>query len=91
METSEPHPRAPRCDGSLKRKADTTEEAAEAAPGMLAENERDTAAEMLYSAGFRQKVERRPMTQANVYSRPYAQMRGHTSYLTFATLLPRST
>lgn len=91
METSEPHPQAPHCDGSLKRKADTTEEAAEAAPGMLAENERDTAAEMLYSAGFRQKVERRPMTQANVYSRPYAQMRGHTSYLTFATLLPRST
>lgn len=46
-------------------------------------------AEMLYSAGFRQKVERRPVQCANVYSRPFPQMRGHTSYLTFATLLPR--
>lgn len=46
-------------------------------------------AEMLYSSGFRQKVERRPVQQANVYSRPYPHMRGHTSYLTFATLLPR--
>lgn len=46
-------------------------------------------AEMLYSAGFRQKVELRPMSATNVYSRPFPQMRGHTSYLTFATLLPQ--
>ena len=31
-------------------------------------------AEMLYSAGFRQKVERRPLHSANVYSRPFPQV-----------------
>ncbi|WFC94020.1 guanidinoacetate N-methyltransferase [Malassezia brasiliensis] len=46
-------------------------------------------AEMLYSAGFRQKTEIRPMVATNVYSRPFPQMRGHTSYLTFATLQPQ--
>lgn len=30
-----------------------------------------------------------PLQAASVYSRPYYEMRGHTSYLTFATLLPR--
>lgn len=30
-----------------------------------------------------------PSQAATVYSRPYYEMRGHTSYLTFATLLPR--
>lgn len=30
-----------------------------------------------------------PIQAASVYSRPYYEMRGHTSYLTFATLLPR--
>ena len=53
--------------------------------------EQEPEAEILFSHGFRQKVERRPMQPANVYSRPYAQMRGHTSYLTFALLLPRTT
>lgn len=53
-------------------------------------HETDPPAEMLYSQGFRQKVERRSVMLANVYSRPFPQMRGHTSYLTFATLLPRS-
>lgn len=89
--TSEPYPQELSGDESLKRKAETQEEPAEAVPDTLGENEQEPSAEMLYSAGFRQKVERRPMTLANVYSRPYAQMRGHTSYLTFATLLPRST
>ena len=45
---------------------------------------------MLYTPGFRKKAERKPVDLANVYSRPYPQMRGHTSYLTFAVLLPRS-
>ncbi|PWZ00976.1 GCD14-domain-containing protein [Testicularia cyperi] len=30
-----------------------------------------------------------PIQPASVFSRPYHEMRGHTSYLTFATLLPR--
>lgn len=47
-------------------------------------------AEILYNPGFGQKVERRRIDLANVYSRPYPQMRGHTSYLTFAVLLPRA-
>ncbi|WFD42227.1 guanidinoacetate N-methyltransferase [Malassezia psittaci] len=46
-------------------------------------------ASILYSAGFRQKTELRTLAQANVCSRPFPQMRGHTSYLTFATLQPR--
>lgn len=70
-----------------KRKA-TDEDEASAPPAGSSIPE--PPAEMLYSSGFRQKVERRPVQSANVYSRPYPHMRGHTSYLTFATLLPRS-
>ncbi|EPQ27424.1 uncharacterized protein PFL1_04962 [Pseudozyma flocculosa PF-1] len=36
-----------------------------------------------------QKQQSTPFQAATVYSRPYHEMRGHTSYLTFATLLPR--
>ncbi|GAC99054.1 hypothetical protein PHSY_006651 [Pseudozyma hubeiensis SY62] len=36
-----------------------------------------------------QTHQNRPIQPATVYSRPYHEMRGHTSYLTFATLLPR--
>lgn len=60
--------------------------AAHAPPPSTAE----PSAEMLYSAGFHQRVQIRPLNPANVYSRPFPQMRGHTSYLTFATLLPRT-
>ncbi|WFC98149.1 guanidinoacetate N-methyltransferase [Malassezia yamatoensis] len=47
-------------------------------------------ATILYSAGFRQKTELRTLAPANVCSRPFPQMRGHTSYLTFATLQPQT-
>jgi len=66
----------------------TTHASEEISPNVY---EQEPEAEILFSHGFRQKVERRPMQPANVYSRPYAQMRGHTSYLTFALLLPRTT
>ncbi|KAJ1032464.1 hypothetical protein NDA16_000488 [Ustilago loliicola] len=36
-----------------------------------------------------QTQQSQPIQAATVYSRPYYEMRGHTSYLTFATLLPR--
>lgn len=36
-----------------------------------------------------QTHQNQPIQAATVYSRPYYEMRGHTSYLTFATLLPR--
>lgn len=35
------------------------------------------------------KDDGKSLQQANVLSRPFTDMRGHTSYLTFATLLPR--
>lgn len=62
----------------------------ETAPDVPA-HEQEPPAEMMYSAGFRQKTEKRAMQLANVYSRTFPTMRGHTSYLTFATLLPRAT
>lgn len=70
-----------------KRKADDLDDHADS----LLCCEQEPPADMLYSSGFRQKVERRTLERANVYSRPYPQMRGHTSYLTFAMLLPQST
>ncbi|TKY85187.1 hypothetical protein EX895_006267 [Sporisorium graminicola] len=36
-----------------------------------------------------QTQQNQPIQAATVYSKPYYEMRGHTSYLTFATLLPR--
>lgn len=36
-----------------------------------------------------QTHQKQPIQAATVFSRPYYEMRGHTSYLTFATLLPR--
>ncbi|SNX82308.1 related to GCD14 - translational repressor of GCN4 [Melanopsichium pennsylvanicum] len=36
-----------------------------------------------------QTQQSQPIQSATVFSRPYYEMRGHTSYLTFATLLPR--
>ncbi|KAI3483978.1 hypothetical protein L1887_52992 [Cichorium endivia] len=36
-----------------------------------------------------QSQQNQPIQPASVFSRPFYEMRGHTSYLTFATLLPR--
>lgn len=76
---------------STKRKLDDADDDLEhkrlSAPADDAPSE--PPAEMLYSAGFRQKTEIRPIVATNVYSRPFPQMRGHTSYLTFATLQPQ--
>lgn len=73
-----------------KRKATDEDESEVQGPLPTGSTVPEPSAEMLYSSGFRQKVERRPVEKANVYSRPFPQMRGHTSYLTFATLLPRN-
>lgn len=86
---SEPAPLPPADDASLKRKAENKDESASKRTYRSA-TEDEPAAEMLYTPGFRKKAERKPVDLANVYSRPYPQMRGHTSYLTFAVLLPRS-
>ncbi|PKI83312.1 guanidinoacetate N-methyltransferase [Malassezia vespertilionis] len=80
---------AQKLDISLKRKADDEPDETQSLAMQAQPNIQGPPAEMLFSAGFRQKVERRAVHMANVCSRPYPQMRGHTSYLTFATLLPR--
>lgn len=78
-------------DEPAKRKADDGDEPATKRRTQPADDgPAEPPAEMLYSAGFRQRLELRPLTPTNVYSRPFPQMRGHTSYLTFATLLPRT-
>ena len=78
-------------DEPAKRTADDTDEPATKRRTQPADDgPAEPPAEMLYSAGFRQRLELRPLTPTNVYSRPFPQMRGHTSYLTFATLLPRT-
>lgn len=79
-------PDAPPAKRKLDEADDDVEHKRPSAPSDDAPSE--PPAEMLYSAGFRQKTEIRPMVAANVYSRPFPQMRGHTSYLTFATLQP---
>lgn len=47
-------------------------------------------ADLLASGAMTTTRDGKLLRRANVYGRPFPEMRGHTSYLTFATLLPRA-